>query len=211
MTTRKRGSAPTPVFYTTHQVAGILGVSLATVVNWVKQGRMRAHRTPGGHRRISRAELARFSRENDYPLPLGMQVDELPLEGGPPRVLLVHSDSAFAEVVRDYLRLQGEVDVAIADRGLQAGFRLASLRPQVVMLDLGLADVSPVQLARLAAEQEPPPLVLGCTTLRGADSDRLVAEGLIQGVVERSTDVAELVRRIRALLPAPGPLSTGGT
>ena len=202
MSGRKRSRAPTPVFFTTHQVAGYLGVSLATVVNWVKQGRIRAHRTPGGHRRISRAELARFARDNDYPLPAGMVADDAAAGDGPPRVLLVHGDSAFAELVRDYLRLLGEVEVAIADRGLQAGFRLAALRPQVVMLDLGLGDVSVVQLARLAAELEPPPVILGCTTLRGADSDQLVAEGLVQGVVERSTDVAELVRRIGDLLPA---------
>ena len=42
-------------FYTTFEAARLLGVSLPTVVNWIKARRLKAHRTPGGHRRIGEA------------------------------------------------------------------------------------------------------------------------------------------------------------
>src|SRR5690242_19427981 len=65
-------------FCTTHEATRILGVSLPTVVNWIKARRLKAHRTPGGHRRIARAELAGFMLKQGIPLPedLGDAVEE---------------------------------------------------------------------------------------------------------------------------------------
>src|SRR5512142_81988 len=57
------------LFYTTFEAAQVLGVSLPTVVNWIKARRLQAHRTPGGHRRISREDLATFMLRHGIPLP----------------------------------------------------------------------------------------------------------------------------------------------
>ncbi len=56
-------------FYTTFEAARLIGVSLPTVVNWIKARRLKAHRTPGGHRRISEEELAAFMLRHGMPLP----------------------------------------------------------------------------------------------------------------------------------------------
>ncbi len=56
-------------FYTTFEAARVLGVSLPTVVNWIKGRRLKAHRTPGGHRRIAREELAAFMLRHGMPVP----------------------------------------------------------------------------------------------------------------------------------------------
>src|SRR5512142_1239303 len=56
-------------FYTTHEAARLLGVSLPTVANWIKARRLRAHRTPGGHRRIAREDLATFMVRHGIPVP----------------------------------------------------------------------------------------------------------------------------------------------
>ena len=56
-------------FYTTHEAAQLLGVSLPTVVNWIKARRLKAHRTPGGHRRIAPEDLAGFMVRHGIPLP----------------------------------------------------------------------------------------------------------------------------------------------
>lgn len=57
------------LFYTTFEAARILGVSLPTVVNWIKARRLKAHRTPGGHRRIAREDLAGFMLRHGMPVP----------------------------------------------------------------------------------------------------------------------------------------------
>ena len=55
-------------YYTTHEAARLLGVSLPTVVNWIKDRRLQCHRTPGGHRRIAREDLAAFMLRHGMPL-----------------------------------------------------------------------------------------------------------------------------------------------
>ncbi len=57
------------LYYTTFEAAQLLGVSLPTVVNWIKARRIKAHRTPGGHRRIAREDLAGFMVRQGIPLP----------------------------------------------------------------------------------------------------------------------------------------------
>ncbi len=56
-------------FYTTFEAARLLGVSLPTVVNWIKARRIKAHRTPGGHRRIAEEDLAGFMLRHGMPVP----------------------------------------------------------------------------------------------------------------------------------------------
>ncbi len=45
-------------FYTTSEAAELLAVSPDTVLRWVKAGKVRSHRTPGGHCRIPKESLA---------------------------------------------------------------------------------------------------------------------------------------------------------
>jgi excisionase family DNA binding protein len=62
-------TVPIRRFYTTFDAARLLGVSLPTVVNWIKARRLKAHRTPGGHRRIAAEELAAFMVRHGMPIP----------------------------------------------------------------------------------------------------------------------------------------------
>lgn len=47
------------------QVAELLGVSPDTIRRWCDEGRLATTRSPGGHRQIDGADLARYLREQD--------------------------------------------------------------------------------------------------------------------------------------------------
>lgn len=51
-------------FLTTTQAARLLGVHAASISRWANQGRIRAIRTLGGHRRIPVAEVERLISQN---------------------------------------------------------------------------------------------------------------------------------------------------
>jgi excisionase family DNA binding protein len=50
-------------WYTTGDVAKLLGVSDRTVVNWVRAGLLSAFTTPGGHRRFRAPDVETFLEE----------------------------------------------------------------------------------------------------------------------------------------------------
>lgn len=52
--------------YTTYEVSKKLGVTMQTVANNCKNGKLKCVITPGGHRRVSKGEVERFMKENGY-------------------------------------------------------------------------------------------------------------------------------------------------
>ena len=52
---------------TTFQAAKLCGVFPTTVINWVNLGKLRAYKTPGGHRRIIMSEFFDFLRRYGIP------------------------------------------------------------------------------------------------------------------------------------------------
>ena len=135
-------------FYTTHEAAGLLGVSLPTVVNWIKARRLKAHRTPGGHRRIGREDLAAFMVRHGMPLP-----EELSGAAPARRKALVLGDGG---PMREGLARQlaaGGYAVEQASPGFAAGAAAARFQPDLVVLAAPSADGGDV-LAGLHADRE---------------------------------------------------------
>jgi excisionase family DNA binding protein len=52
----------------TRAAARLCGVHDSTVVRWVEKGLLAAFKTPGGHRRIFRGDLADFMRRYGLPI-----------------------------------------------------------------------------------------------------------------------------------------------
>ncbi len=118
------------LFYTTFEAAQLLGVSLPTVVNWIKARRLRAHRTPGGHRRIAREDLATFMVRHGMPLP-----DEL--AGAAPgrrKVLVVAEPGPAREGAVRQLAAAGYA-VEQASPGFAAGAAAARFAPDAIVLE----------------------------------------------------------------------------
>ncbi len=135
-------------FYTTHEAARMLGVSLPTVVNWIEARRLKAHRTPGGHRRIAREDLAVFMVRHGIPIP-----EEL-AGAAPerPKALVVGEAGPMREGMARQLA-QGGYAVEQASDGFAAGAAAARFQPDVVVLSAAAADGGEV-LSGLRADRE---------------------------------------------------------
>ena len=135
-------------FYTTHGAARLLGVSLPTVVNWIKARRLRAHRTPGGHRRIAREDLAAFMVRHGVPLP-----EELSSVAPVRRKALVLG--AGGPMREGLVRQLAEAGYAVeqASPGFSAGAAAARFQPDVVVLVASSVDGGE-DLSGLRADRE---------------------------------------------------------
>jgi excisionase family DNA binding protein len=135
-------------FYTTHEAARLLGVSLPTVVNWITARRLKAHRTPGGHRRISREDLAGFMVQHGVPLPEELS-DAAPARR---KALVVGEPGPAREGVARQLAAGGFA-IDQASPGFAAGASLARFVPDLVILGASGPDGGE-SLSGLRADRE---------------------------------------------------------
>ncbi len=122
-------------FYTTYEAAHVLGVSLPTVVNWIEARRLKAHRTPGGHRRIAREDLGAFMLRHGMPLPA-----ELNDAVQPRRKALILGDAGPLREGTVRQLAQAGYAVEQASLGFAAGVAVARFKPDVVILHAASAD-----------------------------------------------------------------------
>jgi excisionase family DNA binding protein len=135
---------PEKAVFTTFEAAKLCHVSPLSIINWVNAGRLPAFRTPGGHRRIRREDLARFMRENGIPLP-----EELRDGSGRKRVLVVDDEAGIRDVIAESLtRRTMPYEVMTAADGFEAGRLVATFRPDVVRLDLRMPGLDGFQVCR---------------------------------------------------------------
>ena len=124
-------------------------------------------------------------------------------DGNPINVLVVDDEAVLAEMVSMALRYEGW-NIATAGDGSSALESARSQRPDVVVLDVMLPDMSGLDVLRKLREQNPqlPVLLL---TAKDAVEDRIA--GLTAGgddYVTKPFSLEEVVLRLRALLRRTG-------
>ncbi len=160
----------------------MFGVSLGTVANWVDSGRLPAHRTPGGHRRIGSVDLRKFAEGLEFGLP-----DTLLPTGRPLRVLVVDDEPDFLLLVRETLSESHGIEVATANSGFLAGLEIGRLLPDLVLLDLMMPDIDGFEVFRMLKEREElrdiP--VVACTAFADSNIQRRVKEAGFTGFLPK--------------------------
>ena len=135
--------------------------------------------------------------------PAGERVVMRRADGSPISVLVVDDEAVLAEMVSMALRYEGW-NVATAGDGASALAAARSTRPDVVVLDIMLPDMSGLEVLRRLREQIPdlPVLLL---TAKDAVEDRIA--GLSAGgddYVTKPFSLEEVVLRLRGLLRRNG-------
>ncbi|GMU61247.1 MAG: hypothetical protein AMXMBFR34_30100 [Myxococcaceae bacterium] len=140
------------VTYTTHDVAGLLSASRTSVQRWIDNGALKAFRTPGGHRRVTRAELVAFLRRQGAPVP--------PTLAARVRVLAVVEDAGVRKALEKALgALSDEVALTVVESAIDGLLRVGQGQADAVLIDRGVGDMDGGELARRLAQSPGRPLV----------------------------------------------------
>jgi len=191
---------PSGRFLTSAEVAEQVGVSARTVSNWIRDGHLRAHRTPGGHARIAAEDLRVFLAERGIrPLPTpapDRRSDEQ--RAARKRILFIDDDENLLEIIREVLGANG-FEVQTARHGFLAGYLVAHFRPQAIVLDLmmpGLDGFEILSLLRKQPDARALP-VIACTSMRGPDVEARARDAGFVSYVKKPLDFRKLVALLR--------------
>lgn len=122
---------------TTFETAALCHVNPLSVRNWIDQGKLPAYRTPGGHRRVLREDLEGFLRQHGIPLDVSST----------PRILIVDDEKAIVGLVeRSVLEALPTAQVESASNGFDAGQKIHTFRPDLIVLDLKMPGLDGFQV-----------------------------------------------------------------
>ena len=110
-------------------------VSQQTIIRCFDSGRLQGFRVPGSKfRRIPRAELIRFMKENDIPSDA--------LGSSQKRILIVDDDPQIVSLLTDFLAMDDRFEIQSATNGYDAGILTEQYKPDLILLDYMLPDIN---------------------------------------------------------------------
>jgi excisionase family DNA binding protein len=134
-------------FLTTFEISQICEVNPTTVQNWVREKKLKAYVTPGGHRRIRREDLVAFMKQFGMPLPAEL------IDRGP-HVLIVDDEPEVLKMLSDAFQARNEgVKVAMALGGVEALLLIGERKPDLLILDILMPGMNGIEVCRKLKEK----------------------------------------------------------
>ena len=180
----------------TFDVAGILEVDPGSVANWIDGGLLKAHRTPGGHRRVAVDDLVKFLRDHNMPVPEGLVSKGV-------SIVVVDDEPPMTRMIAQAIQAEHpDYAVAEAQDGFRAGSLVTMLRPDVVLLDLRMPGMDGFEVCRLIKSNEATAhaTVIAMTAYPTDEARLRILECGAAMVLTKPLDMAVLMGHIEAAL-----------
>jgi CheY-like chemotaxis protein len=166
--------------------AELLKVAPVTVRLWTEKGMLAAERTPGGHRRYQLHEIKRFAVEH------GVTLDN---KDRSLRVLIVDDDQKWLTLLSTMISKKApNTHIDTAMNGFSAGKKLASFKPDIVILDLrmpGLSGLDVCKDIKSTPELSKTRVIAMTGFASGVEKDEILAAGA-EACLQKPLDFAEL-------------------
>ncbi|MBI2421258.1 MAG: response regulator [Candidatus Hydrogenedentes bacterium] len=179
--------------FTTFEAAKICHVTHHSIKNWIKQGLIKASRTPGGHYRILEDDLDRFREKYDM----------FPREKGPSkqRVMVVDDDPDALALMENILADDG-FDLIKVTNATEVGLKAAQLAPDLILLDFLMPEINGFEVCKALRENELtrsiPIMAVTCLT-KERDIERIFACGADE-YLAKPFKVDQLLEKVTELI-----------
>lgn len=185
--------------YSTIDIAKRLGISLQTVQRWVDSGRLRAWKTPGGHRRIDAKSAETLFAQYEQSLGSAATEDSLDKLSRPIDVVIVDDDLMDRELLVTLVQAAlPKAQIQVASNGFQGLVMIATIKPEIVVTDVHMPHMDGFEMIRnvLSDAQTRPRLMIAVSAKNPkelAEYGQLPSEVvLFQKPLERSAFIKAL-------------------
>jgi excisionase family DNA binding protein len=121
---------PRRSYLTTFEISQICEVNPTTVQNWIKEKKLRAFLTPGGHRRVRREDFVCFMKEFGMPLPAEFKES-------PSYILIVDDEEEILDLLIAVME-SGDENLRVEGlrNGVEALLSIGERKPDLLILDI---------------------------------------------------------------------------
>ena len=178
-------------FFTPREVAGILHISIGTAQLWSENGMLRAWKTPGGHRRVTRESVEKLLRTKSETVPATSltAIDTIRRL----RVLVVEDDESLLLLYQTNMsRWPMTPDVTVANNGIDALLMVERMNPDLLVVDLMIPGIDGFMMLQILRANP-----------RYAEMTMAVVSGLDHAEIIRRGGVPDGV----VVLPKPVPFA----
>jgi excisionase family DNA binding protein len=184
-----------PRLFTTFEVGRVCGVFHTTVINWVNKGKLKAHTTPGGHRRIALGDLLEFMRRFEIPIPEG-------LAHRARRVMVVEDDESVRKLLVNAVKGIDDVEAEACAGGLEALIAIGKEAPDLLLLDIRIPEVDGLEVVKvLRANEQLRPMKIVAVTGEPLEPEELqFVRQHVDHVFRKPFSTAQVRKRVEELL-----------
>lgn len=175
------------------EVAKICGVVNQTAINWIKNGFLKAFKTPGGQFRVYPEDLVNFMKSRNMEVPASILEFCKDVDGGK-KLMIVDDDKGLNTVILNYIKSRNpNLEIFQAFDGFEAGLLLSEKKPNCIILDLNLPGVNGIELCKKIKGDEKyrDSKIIVITSLENLDTETQLRS---LGIVEYIKKPANLVK-----------------
>lgn len=191
----KFAATPDISLLTPNEAAKRLSVSPITLRKWADKGLILAITTLGGHRRYPLNEVERLLQRQQ-------QTGVSPI-----KIMIVDDDPFVGEILQEFLSsLNTPVEVEVANDGFEAGRKLTTFMPNIILLDLMMPGMDGFDVC-LRVKNTPATDQIRVIAMTGYPTDenikRILAAGA-EACLAKPVDHAELLAVLNLPQASPG-------
>jgi len=179
--------------YSLTQAANLCAINRVTLWRWIKSGKLKAYKTPTGHYRIRKEDLAHFiQKELKY---LTYDSDEQK------KVLIIDFGLSFRKFVKKILS-QHNIKIEEAESGFEAGLIIMKFKPALVILNIHIQALNELEICRIIkSDSNTKKIKILVIAEKGiSDVEQRIQELGADGYLQKPVSKKDLLNRVESLL-----------
>ncbi|HOK09630.1 MAG TPA: response regulator [Candidatus Hydrogenedens sp.] len=185
--------------YTTFEAARICHVTHHSIKNWIRQGLIKASRTPGGHYRILEKDLDEFREKYDM-FPRDKNAKKY-------RIMVVDDEPDAINLIENILG-KDEYEIIKVTNATEVGLKSLQLSPDLILLDFLMPEINGFEVCRALRSNDMtrfiPIMAVTCLT-KDSDIERIFACGADE-YLAKPFKVDQLVEKVKELVTKGRPV-----